>query len=344
LILALPRSRTAWLSRFLAYGVWQCGHDELRHCRSLADVASWFAQPYTGTVETAAAPFWRLIPEGVRVATIRRPVDQVLDSLRRTGIAFDDDQARRHLQRLDRKLDQVEARLDTYSWSFDELACETSCAELFTWATGLPHDPDWWHYMAPANVQVSVPHMVRYMQAHGAQLDKLTKVAKHACLARLKPPIGPDDGVTFQVEPFRQFYDDAIPLFAEHLVQTDQAPDDYLRKNVELLQWLDDGGELQCLTARCNGRMFGYLMSVICQSLDAPGERHAMHTIFFASPTIPGLGMRLQRAAIAELRKRGVNELQMRASHRGSGPRLGTFYRRLGAEEFGQLYRLRLED
>jgi len=101
---------------------------------------------------------------------------------------------------------------------------------------------------------------------------------------------------------------------------------------------------LQTMTARSNGRMFGYLMTVIGPSLDARDRLAGFHTIFFASPLIRGLGMKLQRAALDALRARGVQEVQMRAGHRGSGPRLGTFYRRLGAEEFGQLYRLELEN
>lgn len=88
--------------------------------------------------------------------------------------------------------------------------------------------------------------------------------------------------------------------------------------------------------------MFGYLMSVVAPSLDSPDVMLAEHTIFYASPQISGLGMKLQRAALDALRARGVNEVFMRAGQRGSGPRLGTFYRRIGAEEFGQMYRLDL--
>ena len=76
-VLALPRCCTAWLAQWLSYGPWQCGHDEIRHCRSLDDVKLWLAQPFTGTVETAAAPFWRMLPEGVRVVTVCRHVPDV---------------------------------------------------------------------------------------------------------------------------------------------------------------------------------------------------------------------------------------------------------------------------
>ena len=75
-VYALPRSRTFWLSRFLCYAEWNCGHDEIRHARSLDDVRAWFSQSYTGTVETAAAPWWRLI-QRLRPDCACRPSERV---------------------------------------------------------------------------------------------------------------------------------------------------------------------------------------------------------------------------------------------------------------------------
>ena len=53
--------------------------------------------------------------------------------------------------------------------------------------------------------------------------------------------------------------------------------------------------------------------------------------------------MKLQRAAIETLQARGVNEVFFRAGVRGSGPRMGAMYRRLGAADDGQLYKLNLK-
>jgi len=346
-IFASPRSRTTWLSAFLQYGGWQCGHDELRHCRSLDDVRSWLAQPQTGTVETAAAPFWRLLerysPEA-RIVTLRRPVAAVAASLARAGLCVD----AAVMQRLlitDRKLEQIEHRLAgrVFPLRYEELDDEAVCAELFTYCLSLPHDKVWWQACAAVNIQTDLGHLVRYFVAHRVQLEKLAKQATHRIRAGMKHP-AEIDGVTFQCEAFRPFYREAAPLFAEHLVQTEQSPDDYLHKNVPLLEALDDAGALQVMTGRSNGRLFGYLMTVIGPSLDARERLVGLHTIFFASPDIRGLGMKLQRAALEALRERGMDEVQMRAGHRGSGPRLGTFYRRLGAEPFGSLYRLELEN
>jgi len=341
-VLSLPRSRSAWLSKFLSYGEFFCAHDELRHCRSLADVESWLAQPCTGTCETAASPFWRLLKPGVRVVTVTRPVDEVLASLRRGGLAFDDAVMRPVLRHHEAKLRQVAARLpDVLAVTFEGLRDEAVCARVFEHCLGVPHDHDWWQAWAPINVQESLPKLMRYYAAHGPQLQQLAKTAKHRMIANMQGS-REIDGVTFQTEPFRTFYEDAKPLFAEHLVQTGQSPDDHARKNVPLLQRLDDLGCLHVFTSRSNGRMFSYLVSVIAPSLDSPDEMLAEQTIYFADPSFPGLGLKTQRAALDDLKARGVHRVLMRAGHRGSGPRLGTLFRRLGASEFGQLYQLEL--
>src|SRR5215469_4135466 len=273
-IFALPRSRTFWASRYLSYGGWHCGHDEAAHLRSEADVRSWLAQPATGTVETAAAPFWRLLRHyrpDARVAVIRRPVDEVLASCMATA-PFDATTLHRSLRRL---------------------------------------------------------------------------VAKHRIMAAMATNVSREtiEGVTFACEPFSwNAFREAIPLFREHLVQTDQSPDDYLAKNLPLFDALAKHGALHCMTARSNGRLFGYLVSVVGPSLDSPDRIEAQHTIFFAHPAIRNLGMQLQRAAAETLRERGVTDLYMRASVRGVGPRLGSFYRRLGARPFGELYHLELAE
>jgi hypothetical protein len=343
---ALPRSRTAWISRFLSYCDWQCGHDEIRHCRSLDDVASWFGQPCTGTVETAAAPFWRLLERfgDVGVVVVRRPVADVVTSLRAAAPGcFDAPAVTVAMQRLDRKLEQIGCRVPgALSLTFEELGTEAGCRRLWEHCLPYPFDAAWHAMLAPVNIQINMGLLLRYYAAHQPQLTKLAKLAEHRIIAGMRQPEREFDGMTFQHEPFREFYRDAGPLFAEHLVQTGQAPDDHARKNLALLQKLDDIGALQTMTARANGRMFGYLMSIIAPSLDAPGRIVGEHTIFFASRDVRGLGMRLQRAALDALRARGVHEVIMRAGHRGSGPRLGTFYRRLGADEFGQLYRLEI--
>lgn len=344
-IFALPRSRTAWLSRFLTYGDWQCGHDELLHARSLDDVKAWLGQPCTGSVETAAAPFWRLLPTycpDARIVVVRRPVSEVVASLCAI-LPYDVPLLTRLMLRADTKLDQIECRMNALSVQFSDLKNEATCARLFEYCLPYQHDAKWWASVDAVNIQISLRLLLRQYKAFLPQLDKLAVTAKHRIIADMQRAAVGLDGVAFQHEPFDQFYEDAKPLFREHLVQTGQSPEDHARKNLPLLRALDALGVLQTITARSNGRMFGYLMSIVGPSLDSPDEMVAEHTLFFASPDMRGLGMKLQRASLAALRSRGVKSVIMRAGIRGSGPHLGTIYRRLGATDHGQLYRLELD-
>jgi hypothetical protein len=213
------------------------------------------------------------------------------------------------------------------------------CAELFEYCLPYQHDHARWQTFDRTNMQINLAHMMRYFAAYRVQLEKVAKQAKHRMLSIMcRPP--EIDGVTFQQETMAS-YDEAVPLIREHAVITDRAPDAYAF-NVPLMQKLDEMGALQIISARSNGRLFGYLMSVIGPSLEAEDQLTACHTAFFASPAIKNLGMKLQHVAAETLREKGVSDVQMRAGVLGAGPRLGTFYRRMGAEDFGRLYRLDL--
>jgi hypothetical protein len=348
IVYGLPRSRTFWLSRWLSYGDWECWHDELRHARSLEDVKAWFSQPNIGTVETAGAPWWRLVQKmrpDIRTVVVRRPVNDVIASLMGTGLRFNVSGMAAYLRRLDMKLDQIEARIPSVlRVEYESLRTEASCAALFEHCLPYQHDTRWWDAMGSLNLQTNIGVTLRYYQAYAPQLEKLAKIAKHSVLSWLLPRTLPDDGIVIQEERFDTFYRDGKALFSEHLVMVGEEPDGYLHKNISLMRHLDASGGLQTITARCNGRMFGYLMTSISQSLEEEGLLSGIQGTFYASPDVPGLGLRLQRASLAALREKGIGEAFLRAGVRGDGPRMGAVYRRIGAEDFGQLYRVNLRD
>lgn len=314
--------------------------------RSLDDIKTWFSQPYIGSVETAAAPWWRMLDKlapNARVAVVRRPVDEVMDSLMQIpGLAFDRAMLEHEMRKLDRKLDQIEARIpDVMSVSFDGLNDEATCAALFEHCTG--EKPDHWESLAPQNIQIDMPAMMRYAAAYKSALDKLASIAKHRILTdmAMREPAS-SDGVIIQAEAFDVWLRDATHLFNDHLVQVGEAPGEWQGKNIPLMRRLYELGAMQIMTARCNGRMFGYLMTVIAPSLASENSTSAVNTTFFASPEFPGLGLKLQRAAVAALSRRGVDQLCMQDGIRGDGGRISAIYRRLGAEYDGEIYRLQL--
>ena len=349
-IFALPRSRTAWLSHFLSYGGWLCGHDEARHMRGLGDVKAWFAQPNTGTVETAIAHWWRLLPSlapHAKVVVIRRPVAEVVDSLMRIpGCQFNRALIASAMTRLDRKLEQIATRIPgALSVGYADLDSEEVCAQIFEHCLPYEHDSARWQALAPINIQINMPALIRYSQAYAPALEKLAANAthkSHALLAMRRPVQA--DGMTFQVEGFDPWLADAQHLLAEHHAQIGESPDNWRNKNIPLLRAIDEMGMMQITTARSNGRMFGYLMTLLTPSLAAEGVLSAVNTAFFADPACPGLGLKLQREALASFKERGVGEVLWETNTVGGGNRIGSIYRRLGAEEKGSVYRLRLAD
>lgn len=348
IVLSLPRSRTAWLSRFLTYGDWFCGHEELRHMRSMDDVHAWFSQPCTGTAETAGAHWWRLIDRvapGARILVVRRSVKDVLASLLRLpSVSFDAGKLRGVLERLDRKLDQIEARLDNVlSVNFADLDDERVCAKVFEHCLPYKHDHEHWAALAPVNVQINMPALMRYSVAYQNAMDKFAAITKQQILSNMsmRAPVEPD-GITFQTETIEEWKQGAQALFKSHCALVGEDPAEWEQKNWPLMEALYDVGAMQIMTARCNGRMFGYLMTLLAPSLTKEGMRSATNTTFYADPAVPGVGAKLQRAAIRALKERGIDELFFEAGQRGSGPRLSVLYKRLGAQEHGQAYRMQL--
>jgi len=339
----MPRSRSKWLSQFLQYGEWQVGHDEIRHCRSLDDVRSWLSQPCTGSIETAAAPFWRLLKAmapGARIVTVHRPVAAVAASLRRGGMCFEDADMLPVLEHQAAKLRQIDRRLpDVLSVRAEDLADEACCAEVFEHCLQCTHDPVWWAAWAPVNVQVSIPHFLRYAAAYGTQTARLIAQARHRILADMRRPVAMN-GVVFQQEPFRTFLEDGRAAYEEHFVSLGETPHYWQTCNLPLFQGLDDGGALHVWTARAghNGRLCGYLLTVLAPSFDRRGEIAGEQMAFYADGSRPGLGQKLQRTSIEDLRARGVKRVTMPVSV----PRLNLLYERLGAAPWPQVYGLEL--
>lgn len=348
LVMGLPRSRTAWLSKYLTYGPWICGHDQIRYFRGLDDIQSWCMQPFIGSSETMAAPHWRLLnrymPDG-RIVVVRRPVPEVVESILKKGIVgIERVKLMQNMLRLDAKLDQAESRLpNCISVNYDELGDREVARIVFEHALGLPFNLKWFEYWNAINVQVNFDAITRYVWTHMVQLNRLNLMARHQQMADLqvqtRAPIG--DGLEIQEEPFESSFRDGQTLASDHCMLLGDPPDEWTRNNIPLLQRMDAVGRLQILTARSNGKMFGYLVSMLGETLDSASARSATHTLFFASKAWPGAGIRLQREAMKRLKEKGFNEIIMR-SGLGVGAKVEKIYDRIGAKFDGKIYKVDL--
>jgi hypothetical protein len=342
IIYALPRSRTAWLARFLSYRDWHCGHDASKYFRSFDDVKSWFSQPNTGMAETSLAPYWRLVQKhapDIKVAVIRRPVGAVVESCRNAGFPASRENLRRILEQHDRKLDQIEKRLKPLVLSFDELNEHRACESLFEHCLPYKFDQSWWASLRGQNIQIDVPALLRYCGSHLPQIQKMASMAKQAMLSDLAVCPVNVAGLTIAEESFDDFFRDSQALFKEHLVSVGRAPEELAAFNIPLFQTLNQHGMLQVLTARCNGRVVGYLLSSLSPALHCQ-DLVGYHATFFVSKDAPGAGLKLQRESIRRLKEKGATEIYFRAGPRGDGPRTSLLYKRCGAEPDGEFYRL----
>jgi hypothetical protein len=178
--MALPRSRTAWLSRLLSFGSWQCYHEEAMHLRSIDDIKSVFALPNVGFSETAAALGWALIKHyspAIRAVIVRRKIDDVVNSLMTEGKGIADyrvDELRIWMKRYDRALDKIE-RLEkdaVLSVSFDDLSHADVCAKIFSHCLNLPMPLWWWDQLESINIQRSINEILIYRNEHRAAIDR----------------------------------------------------------------------------------------------------------------------------------------------------------------------------
>lgn len=190
LVMGLPRSRTHWLSHFLGYGDYKCGHEQAMYMRSVADLKSWLSQDWTGSSETAVSPGWRLIRHyrpDLKVLIVRRPVEEVVDSLMRidlSGIAtYGRDRVETGMRYLDRMLDQAEAEMgNVLTVRFHELENEETCASAFEHCLPYKFDNAWYEIFKPMNLQINTRALMRYRLAHRVQIDGF----KSACRSELR--------------------------------------------------------------------------------------------------------------------------------------------------------------
>lgn len=310
----------------------------------MEDVASWFKQPYVGSVETAIAPFWRLLQTqrfSGRILLVRRNSADVARSL--FGLGWRGSESL--ILRLDHKLNQIAKRLPgVRQISYEDLGTELGARAVWEHVLGIPFDEPWYNMYARANLQVNFPAMERYANAYAPQLARMASLAKQACLRDMVTERERTAlvGITIAEEPFETFLRDGAGLFAQHAYVVGEPEGSWEGKNIPFLREIASVGRLQVITARSNGRMFGYLMSELTPSRENASRLSAVETTFFVSPDMPGLGMRLQRETLRALRGRGVSEVWFREGDRASGPRLGALYRRFGAAPAGALFRLEL--
>jgi hypothetical protein len=181
-VFALPRSRTAWLADFLTYRDWQCGHEQAMFLRGIGDIRRLLSLPNTGVVETAAAQAWRIIKHhvpGVKMAVIKRPLDDVVQSMTEVDLGgyatYDVPRLRKIVEYGNRMLDEISAQPDVMTLDFQDFDDPKALGDLFEFCLPYKFDPGWWEYMRRINVQADVVGTIRYYHQHRFEIDRFKR-------------------------------------------------------------------------------------------------------------------------------------------------------------------------
>jgi hypothetical protein len=171
-VLALPRSRTAWLAHYLGYAGRRVGHDIAIECASIEDFLGSFERGMTGTVETGAVIAWRLMLEALpsaKFVVVTRPLEEIYSSLARLGVR----PIPGELESRAELLAQACGHLRVESVAFRDLA-DPQCARwLFEYCLDLPWDEAWHDRLARLNIQVDIEARMRQLTRNAGQLAGL---------------------------------------------------------------------------------------------------------------------------------------------------------------------------
>jgi hypothetical protein len=185
IVYALPRSRTAWLSHFLSYKEWRCGHEQAVTMRRMQNVEAFFNRPNIGTVETAAAQGRHLIRHivpDIKELVVLRPVDEVVDSLLASDISgvavYDKVKLKRNMEYGVRELRKISNEPGVFTMDYQDLKKKEVCAKVFEHCLPYAFDETWWESFKDRNIQVDVKAALEYYFKHKIAVENFKKHCK----------------------------------------------------------------------------------------------------------------------------------------------------------------------
>jgi hypothetical protein len=162
LILCLPRSRSYWISKYLSYPPFECGHDIILKSNSLKEFITNFSE-LTGSVELNFGVVWqsltRLFPE-TKIVVVRRSVDDVYESLRTVGVYIPQEELRiRHAALINCAKFPGVSSID-----YKDLNDPECCEWLFEHCLDQKWDEKWYKEFAHQKLQMEVRQRMQIMR------------------------------------------------------------------------------------------------------------------------------------------------------------------------------------
>lgn len=185
IVYALPRSRTAWLSKFLSYREWRCYHEQAIYMRSVDDIKEIFSCPNTGVAETAAAQGRYLIRHAapnIREVVVFRPVEEVVDSMMKADVSgmvtYDRHLLKKGMSYSDRVLHKIAKDKNVLSINYHDMDNPEICARIFEHCLPYSFDKIWWESLKDKNIQADIKAILRYYYKYRESVELFKRLCK----------------------------------------------------------------------------------------------------------------------------------------------------------------------
>ena len=168
LVVGLPRSRTAWLAKFLTIGGRVCRHEPSLRWTGPDDFDRWLAgdEGASDSMMTFLAHETHRRRPDIPIVTIRRPRHEVMASLNRLPYKKEE-WLPWWLEKMDARLDRIEDELGCPSIPFDQLDSLVVITGLFNYCLGVRGMPlAWFEEMRKENVQADIAETKRLIEAN----------------------------------------------------------------------------------------------------------------------------------------------------------------------------------
>lgn len=149
--------------------------------------------------------------------------------------------------------------------------------------------------------------------------------------------------ISLQIEKFADFYPECLPLLAEHNGEIGESENNMpLDIDVDGYAQMCAVGMLQLMTARKDGKLIGYCVFTIGNSLLSKNVLCGTQGPFFVTKQerATGTALRLYRESIKIMKQRGVKNVYPHHWMRGDSEKLGKYFEALGALPVERVYSL----
>lgn len=338
-VFGLPRSRTKWLSTWLALASgMRVAHDLASECDTVDQYFSAMRHDYIGTTETGAVDGWQLIRRAfpaARIVVVYRDMADVKAELASLGLVAPDGQ----LEERQRQMMLLSEQPDVFSVRFEHLVmpqvCELVHRVALPW---VKFDYDLWRRLDSKDITIDLPRRVISLIKR-ADLIQTLKAEVTRRTAENTPWINVAD------EPWESCVHECEALGALHHAEAsvragpDQMDGVYQLDHTRLNAL---GHRLRAITARVDSRLAGYCTWTHEDNVEAVQTRTMVQGPFFVVPELARL--HLGRAMLDVSRKvfahEGVQFLRLHHTTAGRGARAGVLYQRMGAVETKREYTL----